>query len=218
MSNWGRVRLEGDDDLSVGGSYVRNLGMGIEGRPGANVSATGGIENLAMSPTPAPRTVRRSSGISWSSGKATVNASGVLKNGKGRQASSSSAFSAPAPSDEDLDAGVDPNERRDRQVLTTLALLQTFHANTCFQLSRLQTFLPPSVGPNPVAESGTSPSRDTGTTVYLTPKDLLSLELGPLSAFDARYLGWLVDEYGGGTTVIVKRGWRDLLGMVFGYS
>jgi hypothetical protein len=32
MANWGRVRLDGDDDLSVGG-YVRNLGMGIEGKP-----------------------------------------------------------------------------------------------------------------------------------------------------------------------------------------
>jgi hypothetical protein len=177
-ANWGSVRLEGDDDLSISGSYVRNLGMGIEGRPEASLSST------------PSKPQRRFSGMSWSSGKST----GIKLNPQ--PVSSSSA--APA------DAQTDFDKRRDRQLLTTLALLQTFHANTCFQLSRLGSFLP----------SGNSSSPGI---VFLSPKDVTSFELGPLSSFDARYLQWLADEYGGGARIEIKRGgWRDWVGIIFG--
>ena len=175
-ANWGGVRLEGDDDLSVGGSYVRNTGMG---RPEA-------ISSLA-----APKPQRRSSGLSWASGKST----GVKVNTQ----------QASPPSTMPLDELVGPNQRRDRQVLTTLALLQTFHAHTHFQLSRLASFLPSA---SLASSSG---------TVSLSPKDVTSLELGPLSGFDTRYLQWLADEYGGGVNVEIKRGgWRDWVGIIFG--
>ena len=32
---------------------------------------------------------------------------------------------------------------------------------------------------------------------------------------DARYLEWLVGEYAGPVKVVMKRGWRDLFGMIF---
>ncbi|KAF8264240.1 hypothetical protein EI94DRAFT_1738825 [Lactarius quietus] len=91
---------------------------------------------------------------------------------------------------------------RSRQTRTTLALLQTFHAQTRFLLSRLATVLPPTDGPQ----------------LTLTPRDLLVLELGPLSALDARFVEWLAEEYvsAGGARVCVRRGWRDLLGGLVG--
>lgn len=177
MENWGSVRLEGDDDLSINGSYVRNVGMGIEGGPSQ------------LSPTTKPQ--RRASGMSsWSSRSMGMKLSS-------RKASASSSSAPPDPQ-------ADLEDRRDRQVLTTLALLQTFHANTRFQLSRLASFLPsePPTGPR---------------IIYLSPKDVTSFELGPLSGFDARYLAWLADEYGGGAKLEIKRGgWRDWVGIVFG--
>ncbi|KAI9433131.1 hypothetical protein H4582DRAFT_1820081, partial [Lactarius indigo] len=91
---------------------------------------------------------------------------------------------------------------RSRQTRTTLALLQTFHAQTRFLLSRLATVLP-SVA-------------STVSDAQLTPRDLLALALGPLSSLDARFVEWLAEEYAGGTRVSVRRGWRDLLGGLVG--
>jgi hypothetical protein len=203
IANWGSIRLEGDDDLTMGGSYMRNLGMGIEGRP--LTTASGGIESTPPTQTSQPtlKPSKRSSGISWTSGKATA----LIPVGQHPHASSSTAFgsSYTEPSD---DPARELAERRDQQIMTTLALLRTFHANTCFQLSRLRAII--------------TQRRDSGTTsdgtVYLTPKDILSLELGPLSGFDAKYLGWLAAEYTPDTRVVVKRSWRDLLAMIFGYG
>ena len=147
--NWGSVRLEGDDDLSLRSTYVRNLGMGIEGRP---VPASG---STFSPPTSTGKAGRRSSGTS---GKATAaSVSGGSGSGKARQVSSSSFG---VGDDFGLEGNSD-QERRDGQLLTTLALLQTFHANTCFQLSRLASLIPPppatlvdtsSSGPPPDAE------------------------------------------------------------------
>ncbi len=92
---------------------------------------------------------------------------------------------------------------RSRQARMTLALLQTFHAQTRFLLSRLATVLPPSAS---------SLSDDA----QLTPRDLLVLALGPLSSLDARFVEWLAEEYAGGARVSVRRGWRDLLGGLVG--
>lgn len=253
--NWGSVRLEGDDDLSLrnmlGGSsaangngnesakgkmsvdssrtYVRNVGMGIEGRP---VDSLGGVTS---------KSTRRASAVSWSSGKATVvgTASG---NGKARQGSTSTM---PGPSamrhvGEEGEAvaltGLGPEQLRDleeeprgvsSQVNTTMALLQTFHAHTAFQLSVLENLLSQRGVKLPYASTNNNNNGDSGGTgiattnqvVSLTPKDIVAFELGPFSSLDARYLEWLAAEYAGDQVkVIVKRSWRDLLGAIFGYG
>lgn len=112
------------------------------------------------------------------------------------------------------DAEQAQHERRERQLLTTLALLQTFHANTCFQLSRLASLIPAW----PVADASSSGTPPDAEVIYITPKEMLSFELGPLSSMDGRYLEWLADEYGRGARFVVKRGWKDLFGVLFGFS
>lgn len=210
LENWGSVRLEGDDDLTLDGTYVRNVGMGIEGRP--NV----GGSSLIVPPTP-PKIARRFSGMSWSSGKSsTVGTLPLSLNGKTRQASSSSSPTGPihftaSSNDEAYTLNTHPNaeevlRRRNGQIMTALAILQTFHAHISFQVSVLENMLTRQ-------DSNADPGE---TVVYLTPKDILAFELGPFSGFDARYLKWLADEYG--VKVVVKRGWKDLLSAVFGYG
>lgn len=188
--NWGSVRLDGDDDLTLNGvlsnpaasgqaGHVRNLGMGIEGRP---------LTTRAM---------RRSSTMSWSS-RAT------LSNGAGGSDARRSKTPTSA-STEPVESELDESERRDRQFLTTLALLQTFHAHTLFHLSTLESFLP-------------APSNRSRAVVTLTGRDMLTFELGVYSWLDVKYLEWLTQEYGGGAQVVVKRHWKDLFWLVFGYG
>ena len=177
LENWGAVRLEGDDDLTLIGSYIRNRGMGIEGGP-----------NVGSSGTLSSRATKRASAMSWSSSRT-------------RDPSSTAIDSESTGVANDF---VELRERQDKQLLTTLALLQTFHAHTTFHLSVLESILPEDLG--------------TGSVLYLAPKDILAFELGPLSGNDARYLEWLTYEYGDGTQLIIKRGWRDLLNIIFGYS
>ncbi|TFK38518.1 hypothetical protein BDQ12DRAFT_631091 [Crucibulum laeve] len=210
--NWGAVRLEGDDDLTLQGSYVRNVGMGIEGVPvpAASSSAAGlGIGNPSTiapaSGTPTSKSFRRASAMSWSSGRATVVGAGS-SNGKVRQPSSTLSVPGNEEQYADEELELEGEGRADAQLRTTLAILQTFHAHTSFQLSVLESFLPRGV------------SSESEPTIYLSPRDILAFELGPLSGFDAKYLEWLALEYGGGFKVIIKRGWRDLLGVIFGYG
>lgn len=198
--NWGKVKLEGDDDLSLsGGAYVRNLGMGIEGGPPV---ASGSVSQLGLNETLTPTTTRgtrRTSGMSWASGRGTVVSPSLVGGGsaKARQASMSTTV---------VNEGIDEDGEgsKDEQVLTTLSLLQVLHAHTLFQLSVLESFV---LQAQPQSE-----------TVYLTPKDVGAFELSPLSAFDARFLEWLVLEYAGTMRVVVKRGWRDLFIAIFGYT
>lgn len=120
MASWGRVRLDGDDDLSVGGSYVRNLGMGIEGRPAAPSDLD-----------------REASGSS----KATKRASGT---------SVWSGFTERDGNDRPIQLGSDEDARlrkREQQTLLTLALLQTLHAHTTNLLSKLSYHLPSAPAP-----------------------------------------------------------------------
>ena len=208
--DWGKVRLDGDDDLSLGGAYMRNVGMGIEGRPSGSAG-------------PNVKGMRKSGGMSLVSGhtngpsSSSSSSSGVQR----RQGSSSSAFtlvSMPRLSEPQSGGDVDQalHERRERQLLTTLALLQTFHANTCFQLSRLASLMPPP--PTTLVDVSSSGPPPDAEVIYVTPKDILSFELGPLSSLDARYFEWLADEYGGGARFVVKRGWKDLFGVLFGFG
>jgi hypothetical protein len=120
-----------------------------------------------------------------------------------------------------------------RQARTTLALLQTFHAQTRFWLSRLAALLPPHCtttsarGELRTNEEGAAAEeeeeeREEVVLVQLAPRDVLELELSPLSSLDAHFVEWLAEEYGASVgagsgvsvSVSVRRGWRDLLGLV----
>lgn len=262
-SNAGPIRLEGDDDLSSGttkspapGTYVRNVGMGIEGRPAEAGSST--LKNI-----------KRSSAMSWSSGRTLLPGSSSV-NGKARQVSSSTIPAVEEPREAPLvEDDTETQKHSDLDLWTTLALLQTFHAHTAFQISVLEDVLNKQrkkrKGSAPGIESaysgsssnsgssssssslnaraGDSSSNGPPTTtstgpllpnngssqalsvVTLTPKDILAFELAPMSAFDARYLEWLAKEYAAPTEgenaddvkVVLKRGWKDIIGAVLGY-
>ncbi|KAJ7186505.1 hypothetical protein C8R46DRAFT_980782 [Mycena filopes] len=225
-ANWGAVRLEGDEDLSLGAlsasasaegsaglgvgaqGHVRSVGMGIEGGPKVSASASGtGLSR---------KNTRRSSGMSWSSGRATVTSTSP---GPGSSAKGKGLPAADEQEDEDLDDGEEMAEtargRRDGQILTTLSLLQTLHAHTAFQLSTLERFLP-----SPQTNAASHQPLDSGApgVIALSSKDMSAFELGPMSGMDARYLEWIASEYGGGAPVVIRRGWKDILGAIFGYS
>ncbi|EJF59440.1 hypothetical protein DICSQDRAFT_65039 [Dichomitus squalens LYAD-421 SS1] len=232
-ANWGTgtgsIRLEGDDELNArtrSAPSVRTLGMGIEGRP----SGSGSTLNAGRT----SRMMRRASTMSawtWTGIKGANNAS---DNDNDNDATDTQ------PATEDVPAMFIPGERsnlperatpadaatsatRDRQVLTTLALLDTFHAHTTAILSRLATLLETRKQCSPSSSSrrerivlGGGEGVREGGAVMLTPKDVISFELGPFSGLDARFVEWLGEEYGGGVRVLVKRGWKDLVGLVFG--
>jgi hypothetical protein len=90
-----------------------------------------------------------------------------------------------------------------------MTLLQVFRAHISFQLAVLESFLPKGIS---------NLGYEADHTLFLTPKDILAFELGPLSGFDAKYLEWLVEEYASGSKLVVKRSWRDFFGAIFGYS
>ena len=72
--------------------------------------------------------------------------------------------------------------------------------------------------PTTSADASSSVRSADADVIYITPKDMLAFELGPLSSLDGRYLEWLADEYGGGARFVVKRGWKDLFGVLFGFG
>ncbi|KAI0764228.1 hypothetical protein BD413DRAFT_196727 [Trametes elegans] len=222
--NWGSVRLEGEDDLTLrtrSTPYIRNIGQGIEGRPAGN-TLPAGLGNLT------PRALRRASTMSaWTWAGA--------KNSDAQEQQPRTTVAAPAPST-GMTTGI-PGERtnvpeptapasaaavarRERQVLTTLALLDAFHANTTAVLSRLATLLQlrkaQQVTPRRAESDGAAAC--ALQTVLFTPKDVMSFELGPFSGLDARFVEWLGEEYGGGQRVLVKRGWKDLVGLILGFG
>ena len=47
---------------------------------------------------------------------------------------------------------------------------------------------------------------------------VMSFELDPFSGLDERFVEWLWDEYGGRTWVLVRRGWKDLVGLILGFG
>jgi hypothetical protein len=100
-------------------------------------------------------------------------------------------------------------EGQSRQVRTTLALLGIFHAHSEFLSERLSELL----------DEANADSTSMATLV-LYPRDVMSLELGVLSDLDAMFLEWLAErnKKSGGRKVIVKRGWRDLLAVLLGFS
>lgn len=227
-ADWGGVRLTGDDDLTIDGPLVRNIGLGIEGRPSMAASGSEGGLNV--------KGMKRSRGMSLGVEGGSSASEG---SSRGRQASTSSGMSGEDNGVSAMHAPDDPvarrfrEERMERQIRTTLALLQTFHANSCFQLSRLAELMSPATGgASATAATGelvdvpsiaetpdpSTPALLDNDVIYLTPRDVLSFELGPLSSLDARYLEWLGEEYGGRKKVVVRRGWKDLLGVFLGFG
>ncbi|EMD36073.1 hypothetical protein CERSUDRAFT_115984 [Gelatoporia subvermispora B] len=207
LENWGSVRLEGEDDFTPprgARAYVRSLGMGIEGRP---------APDTMPGPGRPLRSTRRSSAASaWTWAGVSSAAAQREQAAKGE------------PEEDDLEFITDGGAgsraleaaRRERQVLTTLALLQTFHAHTAGVLDRLGGLLPARRLQSRFSSSGRG--EDSDRTVVLTPRDVMSFELGPFSGLDARFVEWIGEEYGDGAKIIVRRGWRDLVGLVFGFG
>jgi len=198
--NWGSIHLDGDDYISVRKSndsyaYVRNVGMGIEGRP-----ELGGIPTeYNLHKRHSSHASRRSSMSLWTWG----------------------SFRGRGDSPPDVQLGEDEDEvedeeetveeiirRQEKQAMTTLALLQTFHHNTLHLLSRVSSTILPF-------HSLSAPNPPVAT---LSPRDIASFELGPLSSLDTQFVEWLAEEYGDGTRVILRKGWRDLLGLVVGFG
>jgi hypothetical protein len=186
MANWGQVRLEGDDDLSVGGSYVRNLGMGIEGRP----TAPSDLDREASGTLGTSRATKRTSGMSvWS--KFTN------RDGNERPIQLGS---------EEEDARV---RKREQQILVTLALLQTFHAHTTNLLFKLSYHLPSAPAPSPVSNLSTIYLSPRDLWVFeLGP-------LSSLDAEFIEWLGEEYGSRVG-VRIVVRRGWKDLARLVLG--
>jgi hypothetical protein len=103
--------------------------------------------------------------------------------------------------------GPSPALPTSRARLTTLSLLSAFHNHTDFLLSKMALILSES---NPTNTSGSNDG-----AVVLSPKDVMAFDLGPGSDLDARFIEWLGETRG--RKVKVRRGWKDLLGFIFGF-
>ena len=186
MANWGQVRLEGDDTLSVGGSYVRNRGMGIEGRPAA------------------PSELDREPSGDLGTSKATKRASGT---------SVWSKFTNRDADDRQIQFGDDEGNGRlrihEQQTLLTLALLQTFHAHTSNLLSQLSNHLPRTPAPSPGADL--SVIHLTPKDLYAFELGPLS----SLDAQFVEWLGEEYGSTVG-VRVVVRRGWKDVVRLALG--
>ncbi|KAL5514141.1 hypothetical protein ACEPAG_2902 [Sanghuangporus baumii] len=248
---WGAARAPGDEDWSMEGTHMRTLGMGIEGgtspsssspkKKGKESAGSGEakIRAVGLGIEGKPRRAKTSS-LSYSQGH-------------GRKASGSSTLSTPSMKiPQNATAHIEAvheeqeheqnecegeggegyrlteeeqEDMRRQNIQTTLALLQTFHANTVFWLSKLREMLPPPSSPSTpstgagvgyaVARRGSAkgirlPSDDDENAqdgeagededdeepLTITARDLLSLELGVLSELDARFVEWLVEAEG----------------------
>ena len=93
--------------------------------------------------------------------------------------------------------------RRARQVVMTLALLDVFRAHGRGALA--------------VHDPTRGVTLPAGTR-QLMPKDGMSFDLEPFNGLDARLVVWLWDEYGGGTWVLARTGWKDLVGLILDFG
>lgn len=238
---WGAARSPGDDDYSLEGTRMRTLGRGIEGF--ADAPARVRSRGLGIEGRP-PRRVGSESAHARKASAATAitTSSSLVKEGSGTSVECTEVATHGDGETESDDANGDGNNTR-QNTQTTLALLQTFHANTVFWLSRLREVVPP---PSAVSSPGPEVTRFNGLgsratdadaedeAIVITARDLISLELGVLSDLDARFVEWLVEAEGYASTstqvsasvptassrrgrrVMVKRGWQELLGIMVG--
>lgn len=203
MENWGSIRLNGEDDLSrmpgPSRGYVRNTGMGIDSEPSPSraVSETGELRGRTK------KSVRRSSGGSLLWSWTSVRGNTSLQ-------SSSPPHSKDVDDEDDL---VLVDDTRARKISTALALLGVFHSNTTTLLARFADILPQRS-----SHSHNMTNAGSGSLIVLTPKDLMSFDLGPLNGLDGHFVEWIAEEYGGGTRVVVRRGWRDIVALIFNLS
>lgn len=92
-----------------------------------------------------------------------------------------------------------------KAIVTTLTLLSTFHNHTAFLLDRLNVVLPTN-------SSAGSSEQDP---VFLTPKEMTTFDLGPMSDLDSRFVEWLAECKG--KKLKVRRGWKDLIAYLLGF-
>ncbi|EJT98131.1 hypothetical protein DACRYDRAFT_118884 [Dacryopinax primogenitus] len=145
------------------------------------------------------------------------NAIEALRRASGATSEQLSATSLPNP---DTGVGAESESPHLDNVTSALLLLSQFQANTAALLASLSDLVMPPLTPDvpattpgPGARPSPSPSgkrrRPSPRSVTLTPRDLLALKLGPLSAGDAKFVEWLALERLG-MRVSVRRGWWDL--------
>ncbi|KZO97241.1 hypothetical protein CALVIDRAFT_597586 [Calocera viscosa TUFC12733] len=205
----GEVRLEGEDDelrrvQSRPTKRQGSFGVGGHHRRGSNGSTRSmPVGEMSIPPKrKAIEVLRRVSG-----------------NRTGEQ------LSAAEPPNADADDGAEAeNQPALDNATSALLLLAQFHNNTVSLLSSLSELIKPAAS-SPTATptaAASQPStsrqsqspipkrrRTSPKSVTLTPRDLLSLRLGPLSLSDAKIVEWLAFERLG-VRVGVRRGWWDL--------
>ena len=140
---------------------MRNVGIGIEGRP--NGMNAGG-STLAVSPTTSKSARRISATSSSSNGQARQVSSSPLRLDLCIPITTSSGSGEAYTLNTYTD--VEVARRRNGQVLTSLAILQTFHAHISFQLSVLENL-------RSLQDFSSSSTTDGETVIYLMPKDRL---------------------------------------------
>lgn len=229
---WGAVNVPGDDDWSLEGTHMRTLGMGIEGSP----SGTGTGSSLATKRKDKDKDKGKDRDKDPETAKMRTLGLGIegrpqrSRSGHSRKGSSSSTMMKVTPSQststyiecvdpnvsisegQDVDRNTmspeDEEDMRRQNVQTTLALLQTFHANTVFWLSKLREVIPPPSAistPGGISSDRIAISSQDYTnaaeegeeeTLTITARDLLALELGVLSELDAKFVEWLAEAEG----------------------
>ena len=187
-------KLDGEDEALVYGVNVRKVGQGIEGK---RDKAAKRLSTPTSSRTPA-----RQASPAPTAGPAS--------------ASVSTFPPAPVPPEGSSLTASDGRPKVQHQVHMTLLLLGVFHSHTAFLLDRLGEILQLDAGPAPTGNG----IAYNGDNIVLSVKDLMSLELGPLSELDARFAQWLTEktEQAAGRRVVVRRSWRDLFAAVFGFG
>src|SRR5712672_137810 len=172
---------EGEDRRSVNGTVrlrVRAHGEGIEGRP---MTAT--VDSAQTTSQSYRRVSKRYLPSPWTAAPST------------QDDAPKDMYNDDDDDDDDADDGVEDEEGEEegavlvhnRQSRTTLALLQTFHAQTRFWLSRLATLLPlpPAsetlidTDADVVLEGQRERAAEKAVVIQLAPRDVLELELSP---------------------------------------
>lgn len=182
--------LDGEENSLQYGVNVRKVGQGIEGKRIDNKSSS---SSKRTSYTPS-----------------RVGSPGPVPVAQG------SIPPLPVPSN--TPSAIEARTKHQHQVQMTLILLGVFHTHTSFLLDRLGDVLDPGGGTT--SQIGAGIAYTPTDNIVLTARDVMALELGPLSDLDARFVQWLAEktELAGGRKVVVRRSWRDLLAAVFGFG